>query len=59
LVYNSGNTYTKYTSSPETTVIEFPSDFNVTATYDTQYIFTPAQFVEGNTLMQTITYSIK
>ena len=58
--YNSPPPFVySYTSIQATTDIEFPKAFHVTATYDTPYIFMPAQFVVGDPSSQTITYSIQ
>ena len=48
-----------YTSIQETTQIEFPKSFDTSAVYSIPYTFVPANFVVGDTLTQTITYSIQ
>uniref|UniRef100_A0A6C0EZ04 Uncharacterized protein n=1 Tax=viral metagenome TaxID=1070528 RepID=A0A6C0EZ04_9ZZZZ len=48
-----------YTSIQETTDLEFPGSFHTSATFDTPYIFIPAQLIIGDPSTQTITYSIQ
>jgi hypothetical protein len=57
LVYTPGVTYTSYKAGPATPDITFNVDQS--ATYDTSYNLVPAQFVTGDPLTQTITYSIQ
>jgi hypothetical protein len=52
-----GVTYTSYYAGPATPDITF--NVNQSATYDTSYNLVPAQFVTGDPLTQTITYSIQ